>query len=495
MEGEMKLLTLTKQLKGVKLAGKGNPELTGISENSKTTQPGELFACLPGAKHDGRAYAEEAVQFGARALLVQGNPLKGIVVPQLVVKDSRETLARLAHLYYKNPSSQVKVIGVTGTKGKTTTTYLLRSILEGAGQPAGLIGTISYQIGKKVYEANNTTPSALTLARLLDEMRTERCQWAVMEVSSHALDMKRVLGIEFLGAVFTNLGRDHLDYHKNFTQYFQAKRRLFTEFKSVKARVVNADDAYGKKLLRELGKKAVGYGIKTKCAYRATRVETQPGRIRFEVQGRPFEAPFTGLFNVYNCLAALSVLRELGFPWETLQEGLRKAPAVPGRFEDVSAGQDFTVLVDYAHTPDALKQALEASRGILGKKSPRKLISLFGCGGDRDKTKRPLMGKISSQLADRTVVTSDNPRTENPRVILEEIQKGIPPKLMRNGNQRVWVEEDRKAAIRLALTMAKKGDLVLIAGKGHETYQIIGSEKQHFDDREVAREILMGLKK
>jgi UDP-N-acetylmuramoyl-L-alanyl-D-glutamate--2,6-diaminopimelate ligase len=315
-----------------------------------------------------------------------------------------------------------------------------------------------------------------------------------MEVSSHSLEMKRVLGVGFVGAVFTNLGRDHLDYHKNFNNYFLAKRRLFTEFKTVRARAVNADDPYGQKLLKELKSRAVGYGIKAKCAYQALKVEHRPGRLRFEVQGHPFEVPLTGLFNIYNSLAALSVLRELGLPWEALQEGLRHAPAVPGRFEEVSAGQDFTVLVDYAHTPDALKQALAASREILGRKSHHKLISVFGCGGDRDRTKRPIMGKISSQMADMTVVTSDNPRTEDPKTILEDILRGIPRPLLSNGRRRVWVEEERGAAIRMALGMARTGDLVLIAGKGHETYQIIGSQKQHFDDREVAREALRGMK-
>jgi UDP-N-acetylmuramoyl-L-alanyl-D-glutamate--2,6-diaminopimelate ligase len=489
----VRFLSLARKLKNGRIVGKGNPDLTGIAENSKQTHSGELFVCLPGAKVDGRVYAEEAVRSGARAVVAQEQPLKGLAVPQLVVKDSREALARLAHLYYGDPSKKVKVIGVTGTKGKTTTTYLIRSILERAGRPAGLIGTIAYQIGKKTYEANNTTPSSLTIVKLLDEMRRQKCGWAVMEVSSHSLEMKRVLGVEFRGAVFTNLGRDHMDYHKNFTNYFKAKRRLFTEFKSVKARAVNADDNYGQKLLKELKSKAVGFGLKAKCAYRAVKVEHRPGFIGFEVQGRAFEAPLTGLFNIYNSLAAISILRELGLPWEVLQDGLKHAPAVPGRFEEVAAGQDFTVLVDYAHTPDALKQALIASREILGKKSHHKLISVFGCGGDRDRTKRPLMGKISSQLADMTVVTSDNPRTEKPSAILEDILRGIAYPLLQNGHRRVWVEEDRGAAIRLALSMAKKGDLVLIAGKGHETYQVIGEEKQHFDDREVAREILKDL--
>jgi UDP-N-acetylmuramoyl-L-alanyl-D-glutamate--2,6-diaminopimelate ligase len=411
----------------------------------------------------------------------------------MAVKDSREALARLSHFYYGDPSKKLKVIGVTGTKGKTTTTYLIRSILERAAQPAGLIGTIAYQVGSKTYEANNTTPSSLTLVKLLDEMVRQGCAWAVMEVSSHSLEMKRVLGMEFAGAVFTNLGRDHLDYHKNFANYFRAKRRLFSDFKALQARAANADDPFGRKLLREFKSGAVGFGLKSKCAYRALKVVHRPGFIGFEVQGRPFQAPLTGLFNVYNSLAAIAILRELGLSWERLQEGLKHAPAVPGRFEEVGAGQDFTVLVDYAHTPDALEQALAAAREILGKKTSRKLISVFGCGGDRDRTKRPLMGRISAQLADMTVVTSDNPRSEKPAVILSEILRGIPARLVQNGHRKVWVEEQRGEAIRLALSMAKKGDLVLIAGKGHETYQIIGEEKQHFDDREVAREIIKKL--
>ena len=486
----MKLRSLAKKIQGVRFAGKANPDIRGISENSKAVKPGDLFVCVPGAKHDGRTYAEEAVRSGAEALVVEGSALPGAGVPQLVVRDSREALALLAHAFYREPSKKVRTIGVTGTKGKTTTTYLIRSILQRAGQPAGLIGTIAYQIGSKVYEANNTTPSALTIVKLLDEMRRQKCVWSVMEVSSHALEMNRVLGIEFEGAVFTNLGRDHLDYHKNFANYFKAKSRLFTEFKTLKTSAVNADDAYGRKLLKRLKRRAVGYGVKSKCAYQALGVEIKPGSIKFTVQGHPFQVPLTGIFNVYNALAAIAVLRELGLSWEKLQDGLSRAPAVPGRFEEVAAGQDFTVLVDYAHTPDALKQALIASRDILGKKSGHKLISLFGCGGDRDKTKRPIMGKISAQLADRTVVTSDNPRTENSKTILDDILRGVPKRLIQNGKRRVWVEEDRRAAIRKALSMAKEGDLVLLAGKGHETYQIMGTQKQHFDDREVAREIL-----
>jgi UDP-N-acetylmuramoyl-L-alanyl-D-glutamate--2,6-diaminopimelate ligase len=487
----MRLLALARTLKGIRVEGKGDPSLSGLSEDSRTTRRGELFFCLPGSKVDGRLYARQAVDRGAAALLVEGTRLKDMKVPQLVAKDSRGALAALAHAYYGDPSSRVRVVGVTGTKGKTTTTYLIRSILEIAGERTGLIGTIAYQVGKRTYDAPNTTPSALVLAKLLREMAEARCSWAVMEVSSHALEMKRVAGLKFRGAVFTNLGRDHLDYHKTFANYFRAKRRLFTEFPSLEARAVNADDPYGRRLLKTLGPKAVGYGVRVKCAYQASRVCLEPTRLSFTLQGRRFQAPLTGLFNLYNSLAAISVLRELGLPWEALLEGLAHAPAVPGRFEKVSAGQPFTVLVDYAHTPDALQQALDASRALL--KRGGKLISVFGCGGDRDRTKRPLMGGISAKSADLTVITSDNPRTEDPKDILREVAGGVPAGLMRGGRRRVLVEEDRSRAIRKALSMADPGDLVLIAGKGHETYQIVGTRKRHFDDREEAKKALKSM--
>ncbi|HVZ80464.1 MAG TPA: UDP-N-acetylmuramoyl-L-alanyl-D-glutamate--2,6-diaminopimelate ligase [bacterium] len=488
----MRFHQLIKGLKGSLQGAPGDPTLRGVAENSKLVKKGDLFIAVPGAKADGREFAKEAVAQGAAALLVEKRAIDGLQVPQFVVPEVRAALARVAHRFYGAPSQKVKVIGVTGTKGKTTTTFLIRSLLRSAGQKTALFGTIAYEVGSKRIEANNTTPSALVLAQLLAQARKAGCSWAVMEVSSHALDMGRVKGIEFRGAAFTNLGRDHLDYHKDFAHYFAAKKRLFTQFPTIRARVANADDAHGKKLLRALGKKGVGYGIETPCRYQAKDVDHRPGHIRFSVQGHPFEAPISGLFNIYNALAAVAVLRELGFSWTALQRGLEHAPAVPGRFEKVNAGQDFTVLVDYAHTSDALEQALTAAREIL-ETPDQKLISVFGCGGDRDRTKRPLMGRISAQLADLTVVTSDNPRTEDPKAILKQIVKGIPAGLQRNGHQRVFVQQDRGAAIRLALSKARAGDLVLIAGKGHETYQILGNKKIHFDDREVAKTILKRL--
>lgn len=486
----MKLSLLLKAMKASYGMGSVETPISGLSENSKNARRGDLFFCLPGFKTDGRNFAMEAVGKGAACVVVEKKPIQGLNAPQVVVSDGREALAMACKAFYRNPSRRVKVIGVTGTKGKTTTTFLIRHLLEKAGKKTGLLGTISYQVGKKRYEAPNTTPSSLIVNRLLSEMERAKCSHAVMEVSSHSLVQKRVAGVEFQGAVFTNLGRDHLDFHKTFSNYFKAKQILFTGFGSVRTRVVNADDAYGKKLIRLLGPRAVGYGIKTSCLYQAQNIQLHPGHSSFTLQGHSFEVPLTGLFNIYNSLAALAVLRELGFSWEVLRKGLAQAPAVPGRFEAVKAGQDFTVLVDYAHTSDALEQALIASRQILDQTSGRKLISVFGCGGDRDKTKRPLMGRISSALADLTVVTSDNPRTEKPKTILNDILAGIPKGRTQGKNRTVLVQEDRRKAIRLALTRAGRGDLVLIAGKGHETYQIIGDRKTHFDDREEARKVL-----
>lgn len=310
-----------------------------------------------------------------------------------------------------------------------------------------------------------------------------------MEVSSHALEMERVRGVEFRGAVFTNLSREHLDYHKTFPKYFMAKKRLFTEYPTVRHRAVNADDPWGAKLLKSLGRKAVGFGLKARCAYRAVDVKVEPHRLCFRLQGRSFEAPLSGTFNLYNSLAALALLREAGLPWEALVRGLKNAPAPPGRFERVEAGQPFTVLVDYAHSPAALREALREARRL----TPRgnRVISVFGCGGDRDRTKRPVMGHLSATYADATFLTSDNPRTEDPRAILDEILKGVPASLRRNGTKKLWVEPDRAKAVRAALQSALPGDVVLIAGKGHETYQIVGERRIHFDDRE---EVLKAIK-
>jgi UDP-N-acetylmuramoyl-L-alanyl-D-glutamate--2,6-diaminopimelate ligase len=465
-------------------------DVRGLAEDSRLVSKGDLFFCVRGYRQDGEAFAAQAVRKGAAALFVEGRPLRGFRVPQVVVRDMRRSMARAAHAFHGDPSRSLRVVGVTGTKGKTTVTYLLRSILRAAGERTGLIGTISYETGRRVHDAPNTTPSPIVVARLLAEMRDAGCRWCVMEVSSHALAMHRVEGVRFAGAVFTNLGLDHLDYHRTFAAYFAAKCRLFTRFPTVRARAVNADDPWGRRLLRTLGRRAVAYGIDHPAKYRATGIWVSPEGLRFRLGRREMAAPMTGVFNVYNALAALAVLRELGLPWNALKAGLARAQAVPGRFETVKEGQDFTVVVDYAHTPNALEEALKTGRELAGES---RLISVFGCGGDRDRTKRPVMGALSARLADLTLLTSDNPRSEAPRAILREILRGVPPALLRNGSRRVFTEPDRRRAIRMALREARTGDLVLIAGKGHETYQVSKGRKTHFDDREEARAVLKRL--
>jgi len=310
-----------------------------------------------------------------------------------------------------------------------------------------------------------------------------------MEVSSHALDLGRVLGVKFRGALFTNLGREHLDYHRTFGRYFAAKKKLFTDT-PVKVRVVNVDDAYGRRLKASL-KGVVTYGIKERADYQASQIWVSPSCLRFKVAGREFEAPLTGIFNVYNVLAAVAILKSLGFSWDVIAKGLKKADPVPGRFEVVRSKKDFIVVVDYAHAPLALEEALKTARELAGES---KLICVFGCGGDRDRTKRPVMGEISARLADLTVVTSDNPRTEKPGAILKEILRGIPSGAKSGKNRRVFVQPDRAKAVHFAIAKAGTGDVVLIAGKGHETYQIIGERRTHFDDREEARKALAALR-
>ncbi len=487
----MRLSKLARDMSAVFRAGDGDPVVRGLAEDSRRVRRGDVFFAMPGAKVDGALFVREAERRGAVAVVTQDVPLAEARRPQVVTGDIRRALADAARCFFDRPSRHLTVVGVTGTKGKTTTAYLIRHLLGAAGRPCGLIGTVTYETGKRSVAAPNTTPSSLTVQRLLDEMWRARLKACAMEVSSHALDQERARGVEFRAAVFTNLSREHMDYHRTFGAYFAAKRRLFTEFPSVAVRAVNADDAWGRKLLSGLGRKAVGYGFRTPCAFNARVLAVEPRRLSFRLEGRNFEAPLSGHFNLYNALAAVAVLRGLGLSWEALAEGLRTAPPPPGRFEPVEEGQPFTVLVDYAHSPAALDQALRAARRLAGRSG--RVLSVFGCGGDRDRTKRPIMGRLSASLADLTFVTSDNPRGEDPNAILREILGGIPRGLIRNGSRRVWVEENRAHAIHAALRKASAGDVVLIAGKGHETYQIVGNKKTHFDDREIARKELKRL--
>jgi UDP-N-acetylmuramoyl-L-alanyl-D-glutamate--2,6-diaminopimelate ligase len=488
----MKLNQLLIQANISPIAHEFDGVVRGIAEDSRLVKKNDLFVCIQGTHYNGKKFIEEAIRKGAMGVVLEGSARTVISkkIPQIIVQDSRKSLAVLAHQFFGDPSKKIRVLGVTGTKGKTTTTYFIQSILKSRGDKVGLIGTIACEIGEKIYPTANTTPSALIIANRLYKMVNVGCSWAVMEVSSHALALNRVWGLNIAGAVFTNLGRDHLDFHKTISNYFQAKRKLFIDFPAMQMRIINQDDFYGRKLTSELKKKSVSYGIRNRSRYQAKRIELLRGSSRFEVDHQKFEIFFPGLFNIYNALASIALTRELGVPWSTIREGLRRVPPVPGRLEKIELGQPFAIFVDYAHTPDALQAALIAVRSWVG--SNGHVICVFGCGGDRDTGKRPLMGKIAASQADYVILTSDNPRSESPQKIIQEILNGIPKTIQKNG---VTLEEDRRFAIEKAIQRAQEGDVVLIAGKGHETYQIIKDKKIHLDDRiEVKKALKNSLK-
>lgn len=475
------------------IVGSQDISIAGLSYDSREVEAGHLFFCLPGAKADGHDYARQAVQQGAVALVVERElPISGVT--QIIVEDSRQAMAALAVHFYGNPSHQLRVIGVTGTNGKTTTTHLIKAILEEAGHGVGLIGTIHTLIGTQSLPVKNTTPDSLDLQRLLRDMVEAQLGYVVMEVSSHALAMGRVAGCEYDTAVFTNLTQDHLDYHITFDQYAAAKAILFEQLGRAaqksgrKTAIINADDAYGTYMTQHTTAPVVSYGIKIEAGLYARDVKVTARGTSFTVVTPvgeiPLQLKITGMFNVYNVLAAIGAAMAEGIALSTIQQALEKFTSVAGRFELVDEGQNFAVVVDYAHTPDGLENILQTAKAF----AQGKIIVVFGCGGDRDRTKRPIMGALAARYADYVVVTSDNPRSEEPESILREIEVGV--KEAGLSSAQYCMITDRKAAIREALTLAKAEDIILIAGKGHETYQILKDRTIPFDDREVAREIL-----
>ena len=479
-------------------------EVRDIAHDSRKVKPGSLFVAVRGFHSDGHRFIPQALQQGAVAVVAEENSAKEDVDARLVIRvpDSRAALARIAGSFYGNPSQKLKLIGITGTKGKTTTSYLVKSIIEAAGHSTGLIGTIDYRVGNKVYPAPNTTPESLELQKLLREMADAGAGYCVMEVSSHALALGRVGGCVFETAVFTNLSQDHLDFHKDMESYFQAKLLLFTGLTSDKTTVINADDAVSRKIIRKTRATVSTFGM-------SERADIHPVKeIDHGINGLSFsvhtpkgivavESPLVGKHNVYNILSAIGVGVAQGFSADVIARGIKSMRAVPGRMEKVDEGQPFGVLVDYAHTEDSLIRLLDAVREL----TTGRVITLFGCGGDRDKTKRPKMGAAVVKGSDLAIVTTDNPRTEDPLAIIGEIedgmlsagtrvsslaeaQRGIP------GKTPYLVIPDRAEAINSAIMLARPGDVVVLAGKGHEDYQIIGEKKIHFDDREAAREAI-----
>jgi UDP-N-acetylmuramoyl-L-alanyl-D-glutamate--2,6-diaminopimelate ligase len=456
-------------------------EVTGLAYDSRKVAPGDLFVAIPGFKEDGARFSEQALARGAVAAVTeQGSGPRTLLHP-----NPRLALALLADRFYDHPSGKVKLVGVTGTNGKTTTTYLIRSILQGAGEVTGLIGTIRYLIRDQEFPAPNTTPESLDLQRLLSGMIREGVTAAIMEVSSHGLALERVTGCEFKVGVFTNLTQDHLDFHLTMEEYLKAKLRLFEMLEEGSVAVVNADDPASGKVIAAASKaKILTYGLSAGAGVRARALTLGPQGTQFVVTWSEGQVPVAlklpGKHNVYNALAAFSAGLALGCKNGTMAKGLEAVPGVSGRFELVEAGQPFAVVVDYAHTPDALERLLLAAREI----TKGKILCVFGCGGDRDRKKRPLMGGIATKLSDCTIITSDNPRTEDPQAIVHEIERGVNPE------SRYETLVDRKQAIGRAIALAGDGDAVVIAGKGHEDYQILGTAKIHFDDREVARDAL-----
>jgi UDP-N-acetylmuramoyl-L-alanyl-D-glutamate--2,6-diaminopimelate ligase len=473
---------------GATLTGEGAVNVTSVTHDSRKAGPGALFVAVRGTSQDGNQFVEAARKKGAAAVASEAPPQPG--VPWLQVPDAREALATFSAEVLGRPADALRLVGVTGTNGKTTTTYLIDAALRAAGHKTGLLGTVQYRIGDRLAEATRTTPESSDLQALFREMVDAGCDHAVLEVSSHSLDLKRVHGCGFAVAVFTNLTRDHLDFHGDMDRYFVAKRRLFdTNLRTDGHAVINLDDDRAAELIAASRGRVWTYSVSggpadlqaldVRLSLEATRFRARTPRGDFEVR-----TPLVGRFNVENLLAALGAALALGLDPDTAIRGLSSVAGVPGRLERVQAGQDFTVIVDYAHTDDALKNLLETVREL----KPRRLITV-GCGGDRDRTKRPLMGAVAARLSDVVVVTSDNPRSEPPEAILEEIQRGM------NGGRRAERHAivDRREAIVRALEMAGPGDAVVIAGKGHETYQVLRDRTVPFDDRQIAREVLTRL--
>jgi len=485
--------------------GRTSVDVTGVSQDSRKVKPGDLFVAVPGAKEDGAQFVGEAVSRGAVAVVSEKTVASQ--VPFFKVSNARKALALIAANFYGRPAEKLTVLAVTGTNGKTTTTYLLEAMATAAYSSTGVIGTLGYKVGGQFHSTAHTTPDALELHRILREMVDAGVETVVMEVSSHALLQERVHGITFKAAAFTNLTRDHLDYHKDMEEYFQAKRKLFVENLSQSGvAVVNGDDTFATRIYNELrGQKRMAW----KFSRQGTGEISSSADVSFSLQGIkgvlktpagdiPVKSRLLGPHNLENILAAAGLALGAGFARrKDVQLGIERMAGVPGRMERVEnhgpPGAP-AVLVDYAHTDDALKRALEAARGM----AKGRVIVVFGCGGERDAGKRPLMGTAAAEGADLAVLTSDNPRNENPEDIISQVTPGLEKGGVRrisagkakSGEKGYLVEADRKAAIETAISLAKEDDVVLIAGKGHETYQIVGTEKRPFDDREVAARAL-----
>lgn len=485
---------IVKVISPIRVEGPQTAEICHITADSRTVQEGSLFICLVGATVDGHSFVEKAVQDGAVAVVVS----KPVTVPDHVaviyVEDTRQALQAAVPFFYDYPASKMRMIGVTGTNGKTTTTHIIAHLLRSQGYTVGVIGTVHILIDDQSYPIHNTTPDVADLQQILQQMVDAGVTHCIMEVSSHALALGRTAGVEYDTAVFTNLTQDHLDFHKTFDNYLAAKAKLFKQVsasyqvKEGKGAVINVDDAYGQSIVDVTTSPMITYSTEGKGSMNAADLtvtaKSSQFTLNYDRKSYPISTKIAGMFNVYNTLAAVGATLYEGLSMEEIVKGLATFTAVPGRFELIEEGQDFAVVVDYAHTPDGLENILQTAKKIV----ENRILVVFGCGGDRDATKRPIMGRIAAQFGDRVFVTSDNPRTEDPVQIVKDVEVGVREGLHDDVTYEVIV--DRREAIHKAIAEATTGDVVIIAGKGHEDYQILKDETIHFDDREVAREAL-----
>ncbi len=486
----MQLAELTQGLETTSIGGVLDRQISGIYYDSRTVLPGGLFVAMKGEHVDGHSFIPHAIDRGAVAIVAQ-EAVVGSKATMIQVKDSRRAMATIAAAFYRNPSRTLRMVGVTGTNGKTTTAFLIKHLLERANRRPGLLGTVNYEIGDRILPAHRTTPESLDLQNLLAQCRDTGCSDVVMEVSSHALAQDRVSQIEFDTAVFTNLTQDHLDFHRDMRDYFEAKSLLFSALcesrKAPRRAVINIDDPYGQQLVARFGRDlpVLTYGMGARAEFRASnfKIELTGTSYQLDARDRSYlvRLPLIGRFNIYNSLAALAAVTALGLDLRSAVLALSRAPQVPGRLEVVPAKRQFQVFVDYAHTPDALMNVLATCRDL----NPNHLIVVFGCGGNRDRAKRPLMGTAAEQYADYSIITSDNPRKEEPESILKEIEAGF-------RSQQYERILDRKEAIARAIALAEPRDIVLIAGKGHEKYQEFPDHTIPFDDVEMAGRALEG---
>jgi UDP-N-acetylmuramoyl-L-alanyl-D-glutamate--2,6-diaminopimelate ligase len=487
----MELAQLLNSVHAIQVTGEvQRRDVSSIQYDSRKVQKNCVFVAIKGYKTDGHKFIPDAINNGAVAVVVEEENsipdelIRHAQIAKIMVKDSRIALAEFSKGLYNDPSRRLKLIGVTGTNGKTTTTYIVKNILQQTGHKTGLVGTIANYIGEKKIDSKLTTPESNDLNLFLLEMLTEKCSHAVMEVSSHSLVLNRVYGLDFSAAIFTNITSDHLDFHKTFEEYFNAKKILFDDLSSNSFAIINSDDISSTNIVKDCKAKVINYGISEGSDYQIKNISYDLSGTNFTIthQGFDYEihTSLIGTFNAYNATAAFAAAQCLGIDKNEILKGIKSAPQVPGRFEVLGKGNK-KVIVDYSHTADSLEKALQAVREIV--KNRYQVVTVFGCGGDRDKTKRPAMGKIASELSDKVFITSDNPRTENSFAIIEDIKKGISIK-------NFTVIENREEAIKQAITNTDENAVIFVAGKGHENYQEINGVRNHFSDQEIAGKYL-----